>query len=190
MHSKLTTREEAAALGKDMCDALPGLAEGFGASKSWKKEYTRAVWRYFDDLRKTKTPHWILWPKHPPTGGKVKGEYLTDFSLCDDELGYRIACESEWGGYKSIEWAFDKLRAVKADTKILIFQDRHNVNGRLPDRIQRLFTTNFAKCAHHHPGHETYLFIQFQGNKPRLFVWTPSECGPCDVNDIRIEAVN
>jgi hypothetical protein len=108
MQNHLATRESAVSLAKDMSETLPGLAKKYarkhGRTKSGKKEYTKAIWRYFEDFRKTRDPQWTLWPKAIPISGKAKGEYLTDFSLCDEELGYRIACESEWGGFKAIEW--------------------------------------------------------------------------------------
>jgi hypothetical protein len=192
MQYPLATRESAISLVKDMSEKLPGLAERLakkhGMTRSGKKEYTKAIWHYLEDLRKTRG--WTLWPKKPPIGGRVKGEYLTDFSLCDEDLGYRIACESEWGNFKCIEWAFDKLRAVKADTKVLIFQAPHTNDGRLPDEISKLFRGNFAKCGHHHPNHEVYVFIQFDGDSSKCFIWTPTKSGPLDEDSIYIEPIN
>jgi hypothetical protein len=70
------------------------------------------------------------------------------------------------------------LRAVKADLKILVFQDSHTENNKLPERIEELFTHNLAHCGHHHPGYEIYLFIQFDHHKAKLFLWQPTSCDP------------
>lgn len=56
------------------------------------------------------------------------GEYLCDFTLFDPDYGCRIACESQWnhtGGAGHVDvlgWAFDKLRGVKSDLKLFVFE--------------------------------------------------------------------
>ncbi|MBS1821698.1 MAG: hypothetical protein JST61_06950 [Acidobacteria bacterium] len=189
MDHRLATREDAIAIARDMQEKLPVLAKRYPQTPKGRKEWTKAVWQYFEDFRKTKEPQWTLWPQELPKSGKVKGEYLTDFSLCDEYIGYRIACESEWGGFDRIKWAFDKLRAVKADLKILIFEEPHTKDDALPKRIEEEFSSSLAMSGHHHPGHEVYLFIQFDQDKSKLFFWEPTTSGPSSQKDIRFERI-
>jgi hypothetical protein len=107
MKDHLATREEAIEIGKQMQKELPVLAKNHPPTKSGMSEYTKAIWDFFEKLRNAND--WGFSPATPPIRGRVKGEYLNDFSLFDDRLGNRIACESEWGDLGDIRWAFDKL---------------------------------------------------------------------------------
>jgi hypothetical protein len=186
MKDTLATRDDAVKIAKEMQVMLPTLSKGHQQTAEGKAEYTKAVWDYFDQLRKIHG--WNISPATPPIKGKVKGEYLTDFALFDGHLGNRIACESEWGDLGRIGWAFDKLRAVKADIKILIYQWGHD-DGKLPEKVGDLFQTNLANCGHHHPNHEIYLFIQFDGDKSDLFIWEPTQSRYLNKEDIHIEPI-
>ena len=138
MQDRLATREDVLAIGRRMQAQLPALSEVQDSTTSGRTEYTRAIWNYFDQLRSEYEPPWKLYPETEPKRGKVKGEFLIDFSLFDDHLGCRIACESEWElDVGRIGWAFDKLMAVKADLKILVFQMKHeDGEPRLPNRLE------------------------------------------------------
>jgi hypothetical protein len=179
VRNALATQASSVSLAEDMSKKLPELAkiytEQHGKTKSGKKEWTNAVWQYFEDFRKTEG--WALWPKEAPIGGRAKGEFLTDFSLFDETFGFRIACESEWGNLQCIKWAFEKLAAVKADTKVLIFERTHTEDGKLPTKVEELLKERLASCGHHHPGHEVYLFIQFDHDNSRSFFWEPLQSG-------------
>jgi hypothetical protein len=189
MQTSLATRDDVVAIGRQMREQLPILATKYQQTNSGKTEYTKAIWEYFEQLRKNYG--WIMSPATPPIRGRVKGEYLTDFALYDGILGNRLACESEWGDIGCIEWAFDKLRAVKADIKVFIFQWGHSRDGKLPAPIEKIFKSSLASCGHHHPGHEIYLFMQFDGEAATLFLWEPIVSGPfSDPDKINIEPVS
>jgi len=190
MQDHLATREQAIAIGKQMQTRLPELSGSYPATKSGKKEYTSAAWAYFDKLRKEYEPAWTLYPVRP-SPGRAKGEFLTDFSLFDGRWGYRIACESEWNmTVNSVGWAFDKLMAVKADVKILVFQAKRTADCKLPHKIEeRLVKDALSACGHHHPGHECYLLIQFDGSESRLFFWEPQHSGPFSPGEIYFEYI-
>jgi hypothetical protein len=188
MQNNLATRDDVIAIGKQMQEQLPLLAAKYRPTKSGKTEYTKAIWEYFDQLRLKYD--WNLSPKTLPIRGRVKGEYLTDFALFDGVLGNRIACESEWGDIGCIKWAFDKLRAIKADIKIFVFQWAHDKPGKLPYKIEELFQGSLANSGHHHPGHEVYLFMQFDGERAKIFLWEPTGSGPFNTKEIHIEPIN
>jgi len=190
MQNRLATRDDAIAIGRQMQKQLPILSELQDSTNSGRVEYTRAIWAYFNQLRSEQEPPWTLYPKTPPVRGKVKGEFLTDFSLFDERLGCRVACESEWGRLDSIGWGFDKLMAVKADVKILVFQMKHGSEPKLPTAVKkRLAEEALADCCHHYPGHEYYLLIQFQGSESRLFFWEPHQSGPFLPGEIEFEYI-
>jgi YD repeat-containing protein len=64
------------------------------------------------------------------------GEYLLDFVLWETGYGPRILCESQWqhlfGQLEAIEWAFDKLRGVKGDIKVLIYEREPGADSTQP----------------------------------------------------------
>jgi hypothetical protein len=187
MQNLLATRENVIDIGRQMRAKLPGLAKRYPPTASGRSEWTRAVWSYFQEFRLKYG--WMLYPEAPPNGGKVKGEFLTDFALFDGRIGCRIACESEWGNLGRVQWAFDKLRSVKADLKILIFQDGHANGNKLSIHFESLFKESLSMCAHHHPGHEIYLFIQFDREEANLFLWEPTSNGPFSKEQIQIEQI-
>jgi hypothetical protein len=193
MQSRLATREDAVAIGRQLRKQLPALSKVQDSTTSGRTEYTRAIWNYFDQLRSKYEPPWKLYPETEPKRGKVKGEFLIDFSLFDERLGCRIACESEWEvDVGRIGWAFDKLMAVKADLKILVFQMKYEDGApRLPNRLEeRLVRDALNACGHHHPGHECYLLMQFDHSESRLFFWEPKHSGPYSSGEIEFEFID
>jgi hypothetical protein len=188
MISRAATHEDAIALAKDMASALPNLAKKNPATRTGRTEWTRAIWRYFDEQFRQKYG-WDLYPKSEPIKGRVDGEFVTDFSLFDNRRGYRIACESEWGDIDRIDWAFDKLRSVKAELKILIFESGHTDEEEFPLEIGKRIRNYLANCGQHNVGREFYLFLQFEEERSRLYLWEPTSPEPCEPENIRILAI-
>jgi hypothetical protein len=185
----LATKDDAIALAKRLQEKLPKLAEAYPKTETGRTEYTKAIWKFFSEECTNYDPEWTLYPKAEPQKGKVFGEFLNDFSLFDERWGCRIACESEWGDIDRVYWGFDKLRAVKADIKILIFQYQ-NLGDCLPYPVEQKFKQELANSGHHHPGHDFYLFVQFDREKSKIFLWEPRESGPFLPDQIDIESLN
>lgn len=87
--------------------------------------WTLAVYKALKTLAKEK--EWTIYPEEKC----YKGEYLCDFTLFEDGYGCRIACESQWSfgigdNNAKVDWAFDKLRGVKSDIKLFIFEGSEN----------------------------------------------------------------
>ncbi|HZL27491.1 MAG TPA: hypothetical protein VFC39_13280 [Acidobacteriaceae bacterium] len=186
MLNRSVTRQDAVQLAVDMRLRLPEMAKKHPATDSGRSEYTRAIWNYFDENFQRKYG-WTLYPDTEPKKGRVAGEFMTDFALFDNKRGFRIACESEWGDLDHIDWAFDKLRAVKAEIKILVFQRGHGSTDLLSEEVAKRIRPYLAKCGHHHAKHEFYLFIQFDGDNAKLFIWEPTEDGPFEVEQIEFD---
>jgi hypothetical protein len=121
--------------------------------------------------------------------GRVAGEFMTDFALFDKSRGFRIACESEWGALDRIDWAFDKLRSVKAEIKILIFERTHESGPTLPLEVHKIVTEYLAECGNHHVDHEFYLFVQISGDQAKLFLWEPKMLDGYKAESIQIESI-
>jgi hypothetical protein len=126
-----------------------------------------------------------------------KGEYLVDYTWTEKDNGKRVlmACESEWGSgrYGKIYWPlvehdFEKLLAIKAPFKVLIFSSICEPQGSMQEND---FSFDYAKdkikesltnYGHHLPG-EVYIFIDFpQTRKPgpgkyQSFIWIAEEYG-------------
>ncbi len=146
--------------------------------------YTKAVWTCFASLRAHLGDGWSLYPTAIAKGvGKASGEYLVDFMLMDETFGPRIACESELGGIKSVEWALDKLRGVKADIKILLFEEEFAPAGGLPPTIAELAKQYLANFGHYLSS-EHFLFVQLSQNRCKSFVWSPPSRGPLREKEI------
>jgi hypothetical protein len=159
------------------------------ARSEGREPWTKAVWHCFDILRREMWPDWTLYPDQPARGaGRAKGEYLADFMLMDDKFGPRIACESELGNIGKIDWSFDKLRGVKADIKILIFEMTFTDDAMLPESVSKMISGYLANHAHFLPN-EYFLLLQLSGNKTRSFVWEAIERGPYTVDQIRFTAL-
>jgi hypothetical protein len=172
---------------RDEIRSLAGKEPG-PETASGRTKWTRAVWQYFDTYYR-EAHNWDLYPKTKPVKGRVAGEYMTDFALIDGR-GYRIACESQWGeGLDQIDWAFDKLRAVKAEIKILIFERKHDSSGQMPADVSNMVKGYIAECGNHHAGHEFYLFLQFSGDMAKLYIWEPSQLDGYDIDSIDIQPI-
>jgi hypothetical protein len=188
MKDHLATREEAIEIGRQMREQLPVLARNYEPTKSGKSEYTKATWAFFEQLHKAND--WGFSPATCPTKGRAKGEYLTDFALFDHLFGNRIVCESEWGdGTTEVRDDFWKLRDTKGDVKIIVFQADHASGNTLSPRYADEFKAVLAGSGHHHPGHEFYLFFQYQGERAKLFLWEPKQCGPFKPEEIQFEFI-
>jgi hypothetical protein len=105
-------------LGRALAKDIPLLANDSKSNRDW----TRAV---YDALRKVRDEEegWDIYPDNRC----YAGEYLCDFMLFEKGYGCRIACESQWAnwtgkGNQDLHWAFDKLRGVKSDIKLFIFE--------------------------------------------------------------------
>ena len=89
-------------------------------SKSYA-DWTQAVYESLKAVANDE--EWQIYPQER----KCLGEYLCDFMLIQSDYGCRIACESQWQHssrkYRGdLDWAFDKLRGVKSDIKLFIFE--------------------------------------------------------------------
>lgn len=191
MQGKPATREDAVNLCHQLIAALPRLiAEEqceCGVTKSGCHEWTRAVWRFFDHLANEKG--WVLYPRKKPLHkGRAAGEFLLAFTVFDPDRGCRIACESDWGDAPGVNWAFDKLRAIKSDIKVLIFERAHIGEG-LPSKLRSTFADYLAKSHHHSAKREFYLLVQFDHGKCRAFIWEPQDTGPVNVEEINFERI-
>ncbi len=133
-----------------------------------------------------------------------RGEFLVDYIWEEKENGRRIllAGESEWGSdrYGKSHWYlveedFEKLLAIKAPFKVLIFSSYCNL-GESQGAVEGDFSIGFAmkrleaslrNYGHHIPG-EVYIFIDFPqtGDKNstgiyQSFIWTARNFGKADV---------
>jgi hypothetical protein len=131
-----------------------------------------------------------------------KGEYLVDYTWAEEENGKRVllASESEWGSdrfgkinWSSVEHDFEKLLAIKAPFKVLIFSSISKPYGLMQETN---FSTEFAKIrlkvsledyGHHFPG-EVYIFIDFPQTRVengngiyRSFIWIAEKLGKVEV---------
>lgn len=102
------------------------------------------------------------------------GEYLCDFTLHEEGYGCRVACESQWqhwnGSHQAgLEWAFDKLRGVKSDVKLFVFEGTEEEwQG-----VINAYLTNYAQLS---PS-EAYLSLRWQGNQFVTSWWKPKQDG-------------
>ncbi len=100
-----------------------------------KGVWTKAIWTCFDRLRASLGPGWSLYPPSLAKGTvRADGEYLVDFMLMDDRLGPRTAFESDFGDISRIDLAFDKLRGMKSDIKVLILESDFAPEDLMPRR--------------------------------------------------------
>ncbi len=184
MENRVIEKADVIQIARELREQLPRLANP--TTGSGRSEWTRAIWQYLHQKQQDEYPTWTLYPSGEPIKGRVAGEYLVDFCLFDPTRGCRIACESEWGDIGRIDWGFDKLRSVKADLKILIFQASHDAVSESTEIFERI-KSYLCASHHHHPGHEFYLFLQFDEDQAKLFIWEPTTTGPYD--EIVIEPI-
>jgi len=153
-------------LPKATIDALLSATPGNSGSGT-NKEWTRAIFEALVALGKDFNL------KIRPTDGPYKGEYLVDFVLWDEGYGPRLACECQWlhwrhPGKEGVGWAFDKLRGVKSDLKVLVFDADFEVES--------IFRSYLLGIALHYTT-EQYIFVQFDDSKAKAFSWTPLHNG-------------
>jgi hypothetical protein len=145
----------------------------------YKYEWTAAIYVYFKHLARDPSRlgchknEWSVCPPEKP----YKDEFLTDYAIWEAGYGLRVACESQWHeGAKNenrVASAFDKLLHVKADIKILVFEDSHK-SGDLLDRLQTRYMTNYLRFR----TSEEYLFLQWDHENLRQYLWRPTEEKP------------
>lgn len=141
----------------------------------------------------------------PNDSRTAKGEYLVDYTWAEVANGRRVllACESEWGSgwngrthWFPVEHDFEKLLAIKAPFKVLIFSSCCKPHS--PQRSPEIdFSYEYAKQErlkaslenywHHIPG-EVYIFIDFPATgvkdgpgKYQSFIWLVQEHGKANV---------
>jgi hypothetical protein len=130
-----------------------------------------------------------------------KGEYLVDYTWTEKDNGKRVllASESEWGSvrYGRIHWApvehdFEKLLAIKAPFKVLIFSSISKPDGAMQETnfsfeyAQQRLKASLENYGHHLPG-EVYIFIDFPqthksgSGKYQSFIWRSKKFGKDEV---------
>ena len=115
--TSIATRDRVVELGNLLAEGIPRLAADSKSNRDW----TKAVYELLKDYGSRRG--WII----HPLDKCYAGEYLCDFTVFEKGYGCRIACESQWLTWRSndqadLEWAFDKLRGVKGDIKIFVFE--------------------------------------------------------------------
>jgi hypothetical protein len=143
--------------------------------KTYRPVETYAIWLTFKHLADEKSrsgPKWTLYPEDGP----YSGEYLVDWALFENDYGLRIACESQWGtNLKELEWAFDKLRGVKSDVKVLIYERKRRSDP--PDQEVRKVLEKYLKGYCLLSQNESFLFIEFDKGRAASYVFRPSRDG-------------
>jgi hypothetical protein len=142
--------------------------------------WTRAVWRAFKEIEgnHNKTGKtWILYPEGKP----YKGEVLLDFMIYEENYGPRILCESQWqhqfSAYKAIEWAFDKLRLVKGDIKVLIYEVGEQPDGGQPPKRVTEIVSSYLKDLTLLSTNEAFLLMNFNRSRKWAHWWKPTAQG-------------
>ena len=154
--------------------------------------WTWAVWRAFERIRSNPggeieldhgnalaygRSEWALWPQKGP----YKGEYLLDFVLWESGYGPRILCESQWhhgfSAIGAIDWAFDKLRCVKGDIKVLIYEVSEQPNGSQPPDTVAEIVTGYLKELALLSNEEAFLLLNFNDHQKWAHWWKPVSSG-------------
>jgi hypothetical protein len=131
-------------------------------------EWTLAVYNALKKFAKKKN-----WKIYPPEKC-YKGEYLCDFTLFEDGYGCRIACESQWSfgigdNNSKVDWAFDKLRGVKSDIKLFIFEGSDDEWPTIRDS----YLLDNAQLSIN----EAFLILHWRNNQFIKSWWQPKENG-------------
>jgi hypothetical protein len=144
------------------------------AAKRYKYDWTAAEYIYFKKLAEEPTRlglsrrSWRLYPEVRP----YAGEFLADFSIREDSYGLRIACESQWSEGANncgrVAYAFDKLLHIKADIKIMVFEEGHETTNIL-NHLRNLYMNGYVEFHRR----ESYLLMQWQENLVRCYEWHP-----------------
>jgi hypothetical protein len=134
-----------------------------------------------------------------------RGEYLADYTWAEVDGGKRVllASESEWGRgrYGSTHWPpvehdFEKLLAIKAPFKVLIFSSCCKSEDLNPgtdfslDYAKEKLKASLENYWHHLPG-EVYIFIDLPqtgisdgDGEYQSFIWLAKKFGK---NEVRLE---
>ena len=143
------------------------------ASSSRARDWTDAVFLAFHEYAaKDGRTDWQLYPEDRAK----KGEYLCDFMLFQTNYGPRIACESQWehherfGPHQSnLDWAFDKLRGVKADIKVFICE----ATVAEWNKVKTEYLTNYELLS----TEEAFLLLRWDHDHFEKAWWKPKENG-------------
>ena len=155
---------EAIELGNFLAERIPFKAKSNLKAKPW----TQAVFEALREFSEKKS-----WELHPSDRPYV-GEYLCDFTLFEKCYGCRIACESQWNHGDSkhesdLSWAFDKLRGVKADVKLFIFEGTEDHEK----SVLGEYLQNYAQLS----PEETFILLRWTGSTFVGSWWTPEIAG-------------
>ena len=147
----------------------------------YKYQWTAAVFVYFRHLALNPTrlgfpaATWKMYPEEKP----YKGEFLTDFAIWEEGYGLRIVCESQWyeGNNETnrarVASALDKLLHVRADIKVLVFEDSHET-GTLMEHLRMTRMNKYLRFS----DPEYYVLMQWHGDKVRSYLWCPTDENP------------
>ena len=151
-------------LGKALASDIPLRAKKSDSYRVW----TEAVYASLGEI--SKQYGWKIFPE-------IKcyaGEYLCDFTLHEDGYGCRIACESQWEHWKGnhqsdLDWAFDKLRGVKSDIKLFIFEGT--------EEQWRKVIQDYLQDYEQLSTREAYVALRYQVDRFVTSWWTPKHDG-------------
>jgi len=174
--NSIATEKDVTEIAKHLSTRIPKLAEQAKSTGAW----TEAVYMAFVEYKDCR-PGWSI---YPDTRAK-KGEYLCDFMLFEENYGPRIACESQWwhswgDHYNKLDWSFDKLRGVKADIKIFIYEGDESQW----EKIWRTYLTNSALLS----TDEAFLTLKFNNGFQAMW-WKPSRHGIHRSDEIIFESI-
>ncbi len=176
-------------LAKQISEKLPRLAKSTECpyrTEYKTKEWTWAVWKFWEEYRQAMTQRGPAAWELSPSERAAKGEYLVDFMLFEKEYGARIACESEWGmGPGGIQWDFEKLVGVKSDIKVLVHQcPFKGIEGGLKAAISDTAGAHISRG-------EAFLIIGFEKDKLReVRWWIPKRRGPFKAEQIHFSGAD
>jgi hypothetical protein len=172
----IATKLDVTYIAKHLSTRIPELAIQAKNTGAWTEAVYKALREYKDGRRG--------WEIYPDTVAK-RGEYLCDFMLFEKGYGPRIACESQWwhswgNPYGKLDWSFDKLRGVKADVKIFIYE------GELK-RCEKIYRSYLSDNALLSPN-EAFLFLKFD-EEFKASWWKPSRQGVHRADEIIFDAI-
>jgi len=170
MSASIANEKNVIELAKTLTSRIPELA-----LSDPEHRWTRAVFEAFREIAGSKG--WTHYPEHRP----YKGEYHLDFVLWEEGYGPRIVCESQWlhrfGQLEAIDWAFDKLRGVKGDIKILIYEWGGELDPSQPAAEVRQVLLRYLESFALLSIDEAFLFIDITDKGQWAYWWQPATSG-------------
>lgn len=159
------TTQETLELGREIAERIPQLAIGQKNADAW----TTAVHTALSHAVIQRTG-WRLQPSDVPK----RDEYLCDFMLMEVGYGCRVACESQWNHGASrhqgnLDWAFDKLRGVKADVKLFICEGEDAHWG----AVSKSYLLDYAQLS----PDETFVVLRWSHDHFVKTWWSPTVAG-------------